>query len=85
LATNSEEKLSSFTIGFLEEESDERQYAQLVADTFQTNHHESLLTYNNACALLPNSPQFCLDIIHQSLKPKGKLILTVPFILPIHN
>lgn len=32
-----------------------------------------------------HSPQSGLDIIHQSLKIGGELILTVPFILPIHD
>lgn len=54
LATSNNQQISSFTIGFLEEESDEREYAKLVAEAFQTNHHESLLTYNDACSLLPN-------------------------------
>jgi len=32
-----------------------------------------------------HSPQAGLDNIYRSLKPKGRLLLTVPFILPIHD
>jgi len=52
LARDCSQQLSSFTMGFLEEESDERRYAQLVAETLQTNHYEKVLTYSNACNLL---------------------------------
>lgn len=32
-----------------------------------------------------HSPQAGLDVIHWCLKPEGVLLLTVPFILPIHD
>jgi asparagine synthase (glutamine-hydrolysing) len=53
LAAQSGAKLSSFSVGFREEVSDERQYARLAADTFQTAHHEYLLTYEEACRSIP--------------------------------
>jgi asparagine synthase (glutamine-hydrolysing) len=47
-------RLSTFTIGFDEDESDESQYARLVAETLGTRHYEQTLTYAAACALLPD-------------------------------
>jgi asparagine synthase (glutamine-hydrolysing) len=41
--------LSSYTIGFDEGESDEREFALLAARAFHTNHHERVLTYSDAC------------------------------------
>lgn len=38
----------SFTIGFQENESDESAHAQLVASYYQTEHHQEILTYENA-------------------------------------
>ena len=46
--------LSTFSIGFREEVSDERQYARIVAEMFQTSHHEYLLTYEEACRTIPS-------------------------------
>lgn len=46
--------LSSYTIGFDEKESDEREYANFVAKSLQTNHQEQLLSYADACLLLPD-------------------------------
>jgi asparagine synthase (glutamine-hydrolysing) len=54
LASNSDQPLSTFTIGFDEMESDERRFAQLVADEFASKHNERLLTYSSACFLLPD-------------------------------
>lgn len=53
LATRLGANLPTFSVGFQEEESDERQYARLVANSFQTNHSEFLLTYSEACKLIP--------------------------------
>lgn len=53
LVTHSGLKLPTFSVGFQEVESDERQYARLVADTLKTDHHEYLLTYAEACRIIP--------------------------------
>jgi asparagine synthase (glutamine-hydrolysing) len=53
LARDYGKELSSYTIGFEEEESDERRYASFTAKTLQTQHHERVLTYIDACRLLP--------------------------------
>jgi len=54
LAQQSESPLASFSIGFNEEESDESPYARLVADYLHTDHHQQTLTYEAACALVPD-------------------------------
>ncbi len=54
LSNKFSQQISSFSIGFLEEESDESQYARLVARVLQTKHNERLLTYDYACDLLPD-------------------------------
>lgn len=46
--------LSTFTVGFEEEESDERDYATFAAKSLRTNHHERVLSYEGACQLLPD-------------------------------
>src|SRR5690606_39020281 len=46
-------KISSFTIGFDDPESDERAHARLVADLLHTDHYEQVLNYEGACSLLP--------------------------------
>ncbi|ESQ14158.1 MAG TPA: asparagine synthase (glutamine-hydrolyzing) [Chromatiaceae bacterium] len=45
-------ELFTFNLGFDEEASDESQFAQLVADHFQTNHRSRRLTYESACETL---------------------------------
>lgn len=48
-----QQPLNTFTLGFEEEESDERQYARLVAEAYQTSHHESVLSYESAISIIP--------------------------------
>lgn len=52
LSKLSKEPINTFTIGFKEKEYDERQRAQLVADTYKTNHHVYTLDYDEAIPLL---------------------------------
>jgi asparagine synthase (glutamine-hydrolysing) len=54
LADNTTVPLPTFTIGFQEQESDERSYAKFVSDNYLTHHHEEVLTYTSACSLLPS-------------------------------
>ena len=54
LANDLGSNLSSYTIGFDEKESDEREYANFVAKSLQTNHQEQVLPYADACLLLPD-------------------------------
>ena len=54
LESKNKKNVSTFTIGFEEEESDERQYASFAADALGTHHHERVLTYSDACQLLPD-------------------------------
>ena len=46
--------LPSYTIGFNERESDERDYAKLVSSHLKTNHCVQVLSYQDACLLLPD-------------------------------
>lgn len=46
--------LSSYTIGFDEKESDEREHACFAARILQTNHHEQVIAYEDACKLIPD-------------------------------
>ncbi len=52
LAAKDAAHLSIFTIGFDDHESDESQYARPIAEGFGTQHHEKILTYDEACTLL---------------------------------
>jgi asparagine synthase (glutamine-hydrolysing) len=52
-STSGHAGLGTFTVGFEEEESDERGFARLIADFYRTNHHDDLLSYETAVALLP--------------------------------
>lgn len=54
LANDFGKNFSSYTIGFDEKESDERKYAKFVAKSLQTNHQEQVLSYADACLLLPD-------------------------------
>lgn len=54
VSNNRNERLSAFTLGFDERDSDEREYARYIADYYGTKHYESVLNYSNACKLLPN-------------------------------
>lgn len=54
ILANDNKQIATFTIGFEEEESDERQYARFSAKALQTRHLERVLTYNDACQLLPD-------------------------------
>lgn len=45
--------VSSYTIGFEEKESDEREYARYIANIYHTEQHEKILTYSDACTTLP--------------------------------
>lgn len=54
LANDFGSDLSSYTIGFDEKESDEREYANFAAQNLHTNHHEQVLSYADACMLLPD-------------------------------
>lgn len=47
-------RLTTFTVGFEEEESDERHHAAVVAEALHTDHHEFLLTYAESCLILPS-------------------------------
>lgn len=53
LAKEFDSYLSSYTVGFEESESDERDYANLVSYYLNTDHHEKVLSYRDACMLLP--------------------------------
>ena len=52
LASQGGSEFPTFTVGFNEQESDERQFARLVAEAFNTRHRERLLTYPIACSLI---------------------------------
>jgi len=52
LSKKFEKELSTYTIGFDEKESDEREYASFASTNMQTRHHEHILTYAEACTLL---------------------------------
>ena len=54
LVSSGHSALDTFTIGFEEEESDEREFARFVADAYRTIHHEELLLYETATAMLPD-------------------------------
>jgi asparagine synthase (glutamine-hydrolysing) len=54
LVSSGHSMLDTFTIGFEEIESDERKFAQFVANHYRTNHHEALLPYKAATAMLPD-------------------------------
>ena len=45
--------LQTFTIGFEEANSDEREYARIVSNSFGTNHHEDVMTADIARELIP--------------------------------
>lgn len=51
--SSTREPLASFTIGFEEEETDERRYARLASDALGTQHHEEVLSLEAAVELLP--------------------------------
>jgi asparagine synthase (glutamine-hydrolysing) len=53
MSASSTEPLQTFTIGFEEESSDERDYARIAANRFSTLHHENVLTEDIACELIP--------------------------------
>jgi len=53
LEARNKKNVSTFTIGFDEEESDERHYARFTANALGTRHHEQILTYSDAIQLLP--------------------------------
>lgn len=54
LAQNTGSPLPTFTVGFTEEQSDEAPYARLVADHLHTQHHQRILTYDDACMMVPD-------------------------------
>lgn len=53
LAARTSGRARSFTIGFAEPGFDERAYARMAAERFATDHHEHVLTPEDAAALLP--------------------------------
>jgi asparagine synthase (glutamine-hydrolysing) len=52
----SPEPVKTFTIGFKEATHDESTYAKAIADYLGTNHHEYILTENDALDLIPDLP-----------------------------
>jgi asparagine synthase (glutamine-hydrolysing) len=52
LAERDAASLSTFTIGFDDDDSDESRFARPIAERFGTRHHEKTLGYEEACALL---------------------------------
>ncbi len=52
MARNSSRKVKTFSIGFEESAYDERRYARMVADRYDTDHHE-LVVRPSAAAILP--------------------------------
>lgn len=46
------DKIDTFTIGFNEKESDEREYANKLVHNLQTNHNEKVLTYEKSIELI---------------------------------
>jgi len=50
---SNQEKIKTFSIGFHEKSFDESRYAQAVADHFQTEHHQEMLSMERAKDLLP--------------------------------
>jgi asparagine synthase (glutamine-hydrolysing) len=53
MSASASEPLQTFTIGFEEESSDERDYARIAANRFSTLHHENVLSEDIACELIP--------------------------------
>ncbi len=57
LKKNSQNKLSTFTIGFKEKRFDEAKYAQKIAQHLGTNHHELYLENDKALEIISKLPQ----------------------------
>ena len=53
MANNQTQPVKTFSIGFTEASYDESRYARLIARTFQTDHHEEILSAETCCDLLP--------------------------------
>jgi SAM-dependent methyltransferase len=66
---------------------DPKRFPDIVGDICTYDIGESLFDVVIMGEVLEHlhSPQSGLDNVHRSLKPKGRLLLTVPFILPIHD
>ncbi|MBK9553517.1 MAG: asparagine synthase (glutamine-hydrolyzing) [Saprospiraceae bacterium] len=54
IAKHLDEDVSSYTVGFEEKESDEREYAHFVADRLHTRQHVKVLTCADACRMIPD-------------------------------
>jgi asparagine synthase (glutamine-hydrolysing) len=59
LQTNQQEKLKTFTIGFLEKEHNEAAYAKNVAAHLNTDHTEYYCTTKEAQEIIPEIPFYC--------------------------
>ncbi len=53
MSKNSSKRINTFSIGFEENDHDERVYARMIAKKYNTNHHEFVVK-SNAMELLPN-------------------------------
>ena len=52
-----EYKINTFTIGFHEKEFDESIYAKRIADFIDSNHHQRVISINDAIDIIPQIPK----------------------------
>jgi asparagine synthase (glutamine-hydrolysing) len=67
-------RVKSFCIGFEEESFDETQYARIIAERYDTEHYEEILSMERARELLP-------EIIHKLDEPMGDSSILPTYLL----